>query len=116
MLAIWSFGVSPYGLSLCEEDLWALTPREYAALRGEWERSKKESSHALAVIQATLYNAHFRGEKDAVWLPEDFMGTGNRAERQRQKQREQHEVALLNMKLARMKPNQKEGLPEWAIN
>lgn len=73
----------------------------------------------IATIQATLYNAHFRGQHDAEFLPGDFMGTEDRAKRQAkltaQRQRDQAELAMLNAKLLLMKPNQEPpDLPEWA--
>jgi hypothetical protein len=38
-LKLWAFGTSPYGLGLPEFDFWLLTPREYAALKAEWNRA-----------------------------------------------------------------------------
>lgn len=114
MLAIWSFGVSPYGLSLSEEDLWSLTPREYAELRKQWKRHHDRAEWQVASLQATLYNANFRGEGDAAYLPEDFMGTGDRAKRQAERQREKMEVMRLKSQLGRIDGRTKpEGLPEW---
>lgn len=108
--------MSPYGLALAEDYLWSLTPREYEALRKEWTSHREHSDRHFATMQAMYYNMHFRGPQDAAWLPEDFLGTGDRTARQAQAQVDKMAVVAANRKLATMKPNQKPAnLPEWAL-
>jgi hypothetical protein len=73
----------------------------------------------LAAIQATLYNAHFRSLTGVEFLPVDFLGGGNRAERQamadKQRRKDQAELAIMNAKLNLMRPNSvTPDIPEWA--
>ncbi len=48
-----------------------------------------------------------------AWMPEDFLGIGNRTERQRIATKERLEVAMANKNLARMRKDQPpEDLPD----
>ena len=115
MVDTWAFGTSPHGLGLTEEYLWSLTPREYAELRKVWQSGRDHSARLVAVIQATLHNAHWPSE--IPFQAEDFTGTGDRAARVKQAAKEKYELMRVNQRLARMKPNEKTpGLPEWAVN
>ncbi len=73
----------------------------------------------LANITATLYNAHFRSEKDVQWIAADFLGESDRDERQRaftrQTLTDQFDLMRTRARLAQMKPNDpKEDIPVWA--
>lgn len=72
-LEIWAYGTSPYGLGLDEETLWSLTPREFEALKRQHERSHVPAMWMHAAIQATLHNAHFRGENQPAFQASQFM-------------------------------------------
>ncbi len=116
---MWAFGTSVHGLGLKEEYLWSLTPCEYHYLRRQWQAQRDHSLWQTATIQATLYNAHFRGQFDAEYLPGDFMGKGDRAARQaaakRQHMQDQVDLMRARAKLAAMKPNEEpDDLPVWA--
>ena len=113
---MWAFGTSPTGLALSETDLWSLTPREYAALRDQWFKMQENSRGLVAILQATLCNIH-RGENEVPFIPADFLGTGNRAERKAEQMKDNAEALAMQSKLSRMKPNQvTPDLPAWAIN
>lgn len=64
-----------------------------------------------------FYNAHFLGEHDVPYIPDDFMESGDRQKRQQDRKRELLEVARANAKLGAMRPGTVvDGLPEWAKN
>lgn len=63
---------------MTEEKLWALTPREYCALRKVWEDRVKPHRYFYAGMQATLHNAWFRSKEHHPeawsiwdWLPDE---------------------------------------------
>lgn len=120
-LDIWAFGTAPapFGLGLKEAYLWSLTPCEFHTLRRRHDAHVERSQWQLATIQATLYNAHFRGTREAQYEPADFLGTGNREARQKEldAQRRRDAIDLMNatVKLTKMKPNEEPpDLPVWA--
>jgi hypothetical protein len=83
------------------------------------EAHAERSQWQLATIQATLYNAHFRGPREAGYEPADFMGEGNREARQKeldiQRRKDARDLMVTSFQLARMKPNEEPiSLPEWA--
>lgn len=99
--------------------MWSLTPCEFHALRRQWIAHRDHGNWQLATIQATLYNAHFRGRFDAEFLPDDFLGKGDRAERQAkidaQRKKDASDLLREKIKLSAMKPNvEPEDLPVWA--
>ena len=53
--------------------LWGLTPREYGALKDQWEDSRQFQQALYAGLQATLHNAHFKqptgGFRAAQFMP-----------------------------------------------
>lgn len=78
-MGLWAFGTSPYGLSLAPWDFWCLTPREFAALRKQYERDRDLTLQIHACLQATLHNAHFRGSQHPqAFRAEDFMPGGRK--------------------------------------
>ncbi len=64
--------MSSHGLAVSTEQFWALTPREFYALRDVWEMSWDRQMSLYAGLQATLHNAWLRGEHRAPFRPEDF--------------------------------------------
>jgi hypothetical protein len=67
-------------LGLTAEALWALTAREYAALKKIWELPRQHLDRRFAELQATLHNAWFRS-KDShpqPYLVEDFLPESQR--------------------------------------
>lgn len=74
--------MSRHGLGLEDETLWALSPREYEALKHQWRQAQELPVRLWAGLQATLHNAWFRGPgHPAAFTVEDFMG-GQRREPQ----------------------------------
>jgi hypothetical protein len=57
--------------AVTERDFWRLTPREFAALRTEWESAQNESKRGVAAICATICNAS--GGYDRVFNADDFL-------------------------------------------
>jgi hypothetical protein len=83
------------------------------------EAHVERSQWQLATIQATLYNAHFRGPQEAAYEPADFVGKGNREDRQKelnaQRRKDSLDLMAATMKLSKMKPNEEPAdLPVWA--
>ncbi len=75
-----------------------------------------------AIEQAMYANVHFR-ERDSQgnitgvpYVPEDFLGSGNRAQRTLQSAREKAEVIQANARLAQMVRGAPAGanIPDWA--
>ena len=87
--------------------------REYRALRAEWLRSVERQRDGTASILAVLHNAHFKTD-GVPWIPADFIGTGNREERRAKHLIEQYAIHKENARLARIRPDQTEGIPDWA--
>lgn len=71
---MWAFGTSPYGLALEPEVLWSLSPREYDALKEQWQKSRDEQRQMYAEVQATLHNAWLRGKDQPAFIAVDFLG------------------------------------------
>ena len=61
-------------------------------------------------------NVHFRAPGTAPFEADDFLGTGDRAQRNWDAIVAAREVAKLNADLAAMKPGETANLPEWAVN
>ncbi len=61
-------------------------------------------------------NAHFRGPDTVAFIPEDFLGLGDREERQREEALSQQIVMQENMRLSRIKKGEppSDEVPEWA--
>lgn len=69
-----------------------------------------------ALERADFYNVNFRGKDSVEWLADDFLGEGDREERQQEMQRSLLAAAKANASLAQMRPGDKpEGLPAWAL-
>lgn len=69
----WAFAVSPHGLGLTGAQFWALTPREFYALREVWEDVKERDIALSAGLQAAVYNAIGGGKKGGgQFVPTDF--------------------------------------------
>lgn len=110
----WAFAVSRDGLGLSADDFWASTPRELAALRAVWLQGIERTQYMHASIQATLYNAHF----DTGGVPftaDDLLGRGDRQKRKSLALLDKIEAMRLNASLARQRPGDTEGLPDWAL-
>lgn len=75
-----------------------------------------------ALERAMYANVHFRqvdehGKfSDVPFEPADFLGTGNRAQRQAQSIADKVELMRLNMRLSQIQPGAPPGddIPEWA--
>jgi len=67
-----------------------------------------------AITQAILCNAHFRGKDDPAWLPEDFLGTGNREARKAEAVMSKIEAARANTELGKISRDSDDGVPDWA--
>jgi hypothetical protein len=101
-------------LSLSDEDFWMLTPREYYALQDV----QQTGTRLWAINLATLVNIQLSGDAEP-FTADDFMGKGNRRQREMDKQRGQIAAAQLNRQLGMMKPMkpgeaEPEDLPVWA--
>ncbi len=60
-------------------------------------------------------NAHFRGKDDIAWIPEDFLGTGNREKRKMDALQSKIATAKANSALAAIKKGMDvDGIPDWA--
>lgn len=70
---IWAFATSPYGLALAGEVFWCLSPREFDALRRQWQHHQDRQAAFHAGIQATLHNAHFTRDGGGRFTPAEFM-------------------------------------------
>lgn len=69
----WAFAVSPHGLGLTGEQFWALTPREFYALREVWEDVKERDIALSSGVQAAVYNAIGGGKRGGgQFQPTDF--------------------------------------------
>ena len=118
-LRLWAFGTSPYGLGLRASDLWQLSPREFKALRDVHDAALTR----WAIQQAMYANVHFRERDehgkavDAAFIPEDFLGAGNRAQRTAQTQRDKYQVIMLNARLGKIVKGAPPGpnIPRWAL-
>jgi hypothetical protein len=104
ILQEWAFATSPYGLGLSELRFWTITPREIQKLKDVW-----------AIEQARYYNAHFHAQDGLAYLPEDFLGTGNREQRARDAARAKAEASMEARRLAMQRPTTKDGVPQWAL-
>lgn len=111
-LRLWAYASSPYGLGLPFGAIWKLSPREFLALRNIHDQQLRR----WALERAMFANAHFRGKDTAAFIPEDFLGTSNYDERQRDQQREQLQVMQANASLAKIKRGAPptEDVPAWA--
>ncbi len=91
-----------------------LSPREYYALQDV----QQTGTRLWAIGLATMVNTQLGGDQ-VPFLAEDFLGTGNRKQREWDKQRSEMAAHRLNQQLAKIKPLRKgdpepEGLPVWA--
>ncbi len=61
-------------------------------------------------------NAHFRGKDDIAWIPEDFLGTGNREKRKMEALQSKIATARANSELAKIQRGMDDvdGIPDWA--
>jgi len=107
---MWAFATSPHGLGLSSESFWCLRTTEYQALRRAYEAPLKR----WAFEQATFHNANFE-TKGAPWVPDDFLGQGNRQERIAQAARDKAETDLLNFELGRIQQGKTTSVPFWAL-
>ncbi len=108
---MWAYGTSPHGLGLREPAFWLLSPREYYALREVEQARVRRWAEAMAL----RINLKLK-EGAEPFTAEDFMGIGNREQRERERAMAQRRVAELNRKVLAMKPGDKPaGLPKWAI-
>ncbi len=107
----WAFATSRQGLSLSSKKFWALTPREFSALRKVWLDAIERTNYMHASLQATLFNAHFQND-GLPWTAEDLLGAGNRELRQRDRLRDQIESRAFNQRIATITTTA--DLPDWA--
>ena len=113
-MRVWSYGVSPQGLGLLDEDFWELTPREYYALRDVQQTATRH----WAISQAAFCNAHFVTD-DVPFTADDFLGMSDRQAKLRDRMEGSLRAQSLNRQLAMMKPTragdpEPPGLPVWA--
>ncbi len=110
--------MSRHGLGLSTDDWWDATGRELQALREVYDGSLMR----WAIEQAMYANVHFR-ERDSQgditgvpFVPEDFLGSGSRAQRTLQSAKEKAEVIQANARLAQMVRGAPPGdnIPAWA--
>jgi hypothetical protein len=117
-LRLWAFSTSLDGLAIPEDKFWHLSPREWMALKDVFDRKLK----LWAIERADYRNVNFlehneRGEVTGEpWIPEDFLGTGNRVARSIENAQSKIEVIQANTylnKITRDAPAPDE-LPSWA--
>jgi hypothetical protein len=75
-LEIWAFGTSPDGLNLSAKALWALSPREYGALKRQWRLARDRERNLICALRADLYNTSARQFKH-TFQPADFYPENN---------------------------------------
>src|SRR5690606_17396193 len=75
-IVLWGESVAVLGLGV--DELWRLTPREYAAIRDAWRRDRDEresrADYRAAVLVATAYNAAGGKKGGGVFEPHEFFG------------------------------------------
>lgn len=111
-MRLWAFATSRDGLGLTSEQFWALSVREFNALK----RVHRDTLIRWAIDRAQFMNAHFVKAGEEPWLPADFLGEGNRETRNDEKQLSLIAAAQVNAELAKIKKGDPppEGLPSWA--
>lgn len=88
-----------------------MTHREFDALSGV----HRGHIRRWAIARAQVSNAWLRGKDDAPYLPDDFMGTGNRSQRQKEIRQSRYAAQMANAELAKIRPGEApEDLPDWA--
>ncbi len=98
-----AFATSSRGLGLNPKTWWWLSWRELEAHRLLWARDR-----------ADFHNASFSTE-GTPFLPEDFLGTGNREGRKADAMISKANAEMANVQLQQtVKPGQEEGIPDWA--
>jgi hypothetical protein len=103
--------------------LWSLSWRELEALEEQHDAYKQAELERWAIERAQVANAWTTRKDGLPWTPEDFLPerpqTGRRKEARAaarlRAQRDQAEVTMMNARLARMRPGDTEGVPEWAL-
>ena len=99
----WAFCTSPDGLNLSPDRFWSLAWADIHSLVDVHRKRRHGEANRWAISHASFYNVHFRDKNAAPWLPEDFLGTGDHAKRTLEMQREKHEIAMENQRLAQIK-------------
>jgi len=61
-------------LALTADAFWALSPREFRAMRKVQDGAREEIRTMYAAIQATLHNAWLRPKGRRAYRAEDFLG------------------------------------------
>jgi hypothetical protein len=111
------------GLGIAAETLWALSWREIEALEECFDAYRHNQLEMWAASRADMHNAWMTRSDGQRWAAEDFLPStpqtearkaGRAGERVRAA-RDQAEVVMLNARLARMRPGDTEGVPEWAL-
>ncbi len=71
-----------------------------------------------AFERSMFANAHFRGKDEAAFLPDDFLGTGNRDQRSIDIFQDQQKTMQANIALSKIVKGAPptEDIPDWARN
>jgi hypothetical protein len=105
----WAFATSPDGLGLSPERFWCFAWNDYTALKAIHEQRASREMRMWAWQRADWANVHFRQRdekgrcKDAPFIAEDFLGTGNHKQRSAEMVESRRQVALENARLAQIK-------------
>src|SRR5262249_8973576 len=110
-LTLWAYATSPHGLGLTDSAFWALSYREFDALR----TVARQPIERWAMEQAMFANAHFRGKDDPPWVAADFLEPNHREKTKAEATASKLAVLRANRILNQMKPGDKvDDLPPWA--
>jgi hypothetical protein len=110
-------------MGIAPEKLWSLSWCELEALQERYDAYHRHELERWATERADLHNAWMTRKDGQPWTPEDFLPEGPETGRRREERalqraraaRDQAEVAMLNARLAAMRPGDTEGVPEWAL-
>lgn len=118
-MKLWAYGTSPHGLGLQPDRFWTLTIREFQALKSV----HRSELMRWAIEQASFHNLNFLARDsqgrptEEPWKPEDFLGEGNRQDRNDERQFSTMAAAQANAALANIIAGAppSEDIPEWAV-
>lgn len=89
-----------------------MTPREFSAR----QKVHEQFITRWAIERAWFANAHFVGKGVAPYTADDFLGRGNRAERQHEMTKDEKLVkaAQMQLDLQRKLGAKPQNIPDWA--
>lgn len=107
-----AFATSPQGLGLSIEDFWLLSSGEFDARKAVHDGPV----HLWAITQSMFANANFRSGDQVAFMPEDFLGTGDRPKRQADQLVSRMEAVKENSRLLKMRAGEPptDDVPDWA--